>query len=137
MLSFKDRAPWLVAVPAALLLLVSTFVMLSPLFSDGNRLTLACLFSLGAYLVLLSVKKSCTEIEFPDEQVRIKTHLAEHVLEWQQVSEIVIERKKRTIKLKTAVGDFVLHKTYGKMEELIKHLEWRAAASQIALIVHP
>ena len=134
---FKDRAPWLVGAQAALLLVISTFVMLAPMFADGHRIMIACAFPLFAYLVLLRVKKSCIEIEFRGEEMRIKTAVGEHILNWQQVTGITIERKKRLIKLKTTAGEFVLQKTYGKMEELMKHLEYRAAANRIALIDVP
>lgn len=130
---FRDRAPWLIGAQAALLLVISTFVMFAPMFADGHRIMVACIFPLCAYLILLKIKKSCVEIEFRGEELRIKTAVAEHILNWQQVTEITIERKKRLIKLKTAEGEFALQKTYGKMEELMKHLEYRAAHNRIAL----
>lgn len=134
LLLFKDRAPWLVLVPVVLLLIVSTVVMIGPMFSDRNRMMMVGLFPLFAYLIFRAVKKACVEFELPGDELRIKTNFIERRLSWQQVHEITIQRKKRTIKLKTDIGEFVLPKTFGKMEELFKHLEYRAAAHQIKCI---
>ena len=133
-LLFKDRAPWLTAVPVVILLVVSAVMMLGPMFSDRNRLTMMGLFPLFAYLIFLQIKKTCIEIEFIGEEIRIKTQLAERVLNWQQISEVTIQHQKRSIKLKTAAGDFVLSKTFGRMEQLMKHLEYGAAAQRITVV---
>lgn len=109
-------------------------MMLGPMFSDRNRLTMMGLFPLFAYLIFLQIKKTCIEIEFIGEEIRIKTQLAERVLNWQQISEVTIQHQKRSIKLKTAAGDFMLSKTFGRMEQLMKQLEYGAAAQRITVI---
>lgn len=142
LLLFKDRAPWLVAAPIVFLLVLSTVVMFGPMFSDRHHLMLVGLFPLSAYLIYRSIKKTCTEIEFNagagrgggEEGIRIKTNFAEYTLSWRQVSQVTIKPKQRQIKLRTEIGEFILPKTFGKMEQLMKHLEICAAAHQIALI---
>lgn len=134
LLVFRDRAPWLVKFQGGMLVVVSAFVMLGPMFNDGHRIMVACAFPLGAYLVLLSAKKGCTNIEFKGEEIHLKTLVGEHVLNWTQVNEIVLDRKKRTTILRTAAGDFMLQKTFGKMDELMKYLEYRSAQHRIQLI---
>lgn len=117
-----------------MLMVVSVVVMLAPKFSDGNRIMMMCAFPLVAYLIFLGIKKTCIEIELLGDGVRLKTNIVERVLTWQQISEITIQRKRRKIKLKTEAGEFVLNKTYGRMEELMNHLEAQAAINRIALI---